>query len=162
MVGKIKCILLAALLFTSIPAVLANTGQEPSKPVIYGPCEAKLGETCCYSVKSIDPQGDDIYYEFKFSDDPSAAVVEIGPYSSGENVTFTHCWSDFYQRTNPFTIRVKAEDENGHESEWTIFETILTNTKIKHINIIPIDFQILRIFELIFNRFHLHIPMLFS
>jgi hypothetical protein len=103
--------------------------QAPSTPIIEGPCEAEIGETCFYTVTSTDPQGDDLYYEVRYSDDPSFNI-RGGPFKSGEKITFVHCWDDSYQDYNPFVIRVMAVDEYDHESDWGRFEVNMTNAKI--------------------------------
>lgn len=129
---KTKIICLSVIMLVLIPIVssIAAFQQQPSIPIIYGPKQAKLEEKCNYSVTSIDPQGDDIYFIIRCSDDPTA-IIELGPYPSGANITFSHCWCNFYQDTNPFVLRVKSHDGLGHESDWGVFETKLTNTKVK-------------------------------
>lgn len=134
MKGKIKCLFVIMLLLTLVYPVTAYTSldQGPSTPQIGVPCTAKEGETCIYNIMSIDPQEDNIYYEIRCSDDPPARII-LGPYESGENVTFTHCWGcSLYQKANPFTLQVKAEDIYGHESEWAYFSINLTDSKIKN------------------------------
>jgi hypothetical protein len=113
---------------TNEPKNMIN--QSPTKPMIEGPTTAKIGVTCFYTVISSDPQGDDLYYEVQYSDDPSLNI-RGGPFKSGEKITFAHCWDDFYQDYNPFVIKVKAVDEDDHESEWGKLEINITNAKIK-------------------------------
>ncbi|MEF8848395.1 MAG: hypothetical protein V5A68_04600 [Candidatus Thermoplasmatota archaeon] len=125
---------------------------KPSTPDIDGPCKAKMGETCTYFVSSNDPQGDYIYYKIKFSDDPSA-VIKSGPYQSGMNVSFKHCWCGFYQKSNPFCIKIQAEDICGHKSEWKTFETKLTDVDIIDTSLNGADFPLLLLFERIFDFF---------
>jgi len=131
MMKKITSIFVMMLVSLPILSVTAIDDQTPTIPIITGSCDAKLGETCSYTVESTDPQGDDIYYEYKFSDDPGA-IIESGPHISGSTFTFTHCWCDFYQKTNPAIIRIRAKDTGNHESEWGRFEINLTNLKIKN------------------------------
>ena len=120
--------------------VISTDDQSPSAPDITGPCEAKLGKICNYTIMSIDPQGDNIFYEIRFSDDPNLKL-EIGPYLSGISVTLSHCWWNYYQKSNPFSIRVRARDIDGHTSDWSIYKTNITNlTKIKtktYLDMIP-------------------------
>ncbi len=114
------------LLLLPLFSVSGFSNEEPSVPTINGECEAKLDEMCTYTVVSTDPDRDNIVYELKYSDDPGA-VIEIGPYKSGKPVTFTHCWCDFYQKTNPGIIHAKAKDIFDHESEWSTFEVNITD-----------------------------------
>jgi hypothetical protein len=132
---KKKIISILLIMLLAIPVfslnVIADDDQNPSAPDIIGPCEAELGEICNYTIMSIDPQGDDVFYEVRCSDD-TMSILEIGPYHSGISVTFKHCWCSFYQNSNPFYLKVRARDIDGHTSEWSIFQTNITNLdKIK-------------------------------
>ena len=103
----------------------ASTTDAPSMPVIAGPTDGEIGEQYEYTITSIDPQGDDVYYVVIFSDMP--AVWRSDFYKSGEVVSFTHRWSDFYQSSGEYTIRAKAVDVYGHESEWSVFTVNIEN-----------------------------------
>jgi hypothetical protein len=143
------CILM--LVSLSFSSVAATDDQSPSIPEIHGPCESKCGEMCEYTIQSIDPQGDNIYYSVRCSDD--IACIELGPYESGEIIKFCHCWWTFYQHTNPFQIRVKAKDDYGHESEWGVFETNLTDIRIKDVILSPQHSVLFQLVNLLINRF---------
>jgi hypothetical protein len=135
-------------------SVIMNAAQQqeaPSTPIIDGPCEAKLEVVCNYTVWSIDPQGDDLYYTVRYSDDPTA-IINIGPFASGVNITISHCWCDEYQTTNPFYLKVKAIDEQGHESDWARFNTNITNNKPRFKEIFSLKSQVIGLFEWIFTR----------
>ena len=125
---------------------ISNDNETPTKPIITGPCETKLHKTCNYTIWSTDPQGDNIFYEIKYIDDPMA-IIEMGPYDSGISVTFEHCWCTYYHNCNPFCIKVRARDIDGHISDWSIFETNITDLdKVKTITntfIIPLFLQII-------------------
>ena len=95
--------------------------QSPTEPLIEGPIEAKYDELCNYTAMSTDPQGDPITYVIEFSDAPRS-VNEQGPFPSGYKLDFSHRWSDFYQEDNPYKVRVKAVDDEGHESKWATFQ----------------------------------------
>ena len=131
---KIVGIFVCMLLFVPILTV-ANTDfdQTPSTPIIEGSCTAEIGENCFYTVNSTDPQGDDLFYVVRYSDDPSFNL-RGGPFKSGEKITFCHCWDDIYQDTNPFVIRVMAVDEHDYESNWGKLEVNITNVKVGKLN----------------------------
>jgi hypothetical protein len=158
---KIIGIFVLMLLFMPIFAVPATTfNQEPSTPIIDGSCESELGVTCLYTVHSTDPQGDDLYYEFRYSDSPSIKISD-GPFKSGDIITFSHCWVDEYQDYNPYFIKVMAVDEDGHESNWGRFEVNMTNVKIGKLCInnengnLILKTSILQLFEKLMDRFPL-------
>ncbi len=100
--------------------------EPPEKPTIAGPSTSKVGVRCEYRIRSVDPQNDDIYYEIKCSDCPVAHIVKTCCCCSGEEILFTHCWDDFYQKNNPFVIKARAIDIHGHESEWETFNVEIT------------------------------------
>ncbi len=99
---------------------IENGEQSPEKPTINGPDHVCCNVMCEYSISSVDPQGNQIYYEIRCSDCPVIFTTDY--YYSGETMAFEHCWDDFYQNTNPFRIRAKAIDNHGHESEWATFD----------------------------------------
>lgn len=107
--------------------------DAPEKPTIDGNYTAELWDECIYEIRSIDPQEDAIRYEIVCSDCP--VIYKTGYYYSGETITFTHCWDNFYQNSNPFIIRAQAIDYYGHKSEWAHFEVEVDN----NINPIYVD-----------------------
>lgn len=153
MEGKIVHIFVIMLLTLPILTVAANVPQEPTKPEINGPCEAEIGTMCTYNIISTDPQGDKIYYEVRCSDDPGC-LIKLGPYSSGTNLAFEHCWCTFYQKNNPFFIRCRSIDENGHESDWAKFETNVSGIVIKDNNVLS-NMAFFRFINTLHERFSL-------
>lgn len=135
MEGKIVTIFVIMLLTLPALTVAANIPQKPTIPTINGPCEAEIETMCIYNIKSTDPQGDKITYDIRCSDDPGC-LIELGPFPSGTNLAFEHCWCTFYQKTNPFFIRCRAIDEQGHASDWAKFETNVTGIVIKDKNVL--------------------------
>lgn len=130
-----KIIIIVIMMFLAKPIfsvnAIINVDESPSAPDITGPCDAKLGKMCNYTIISTDPQGDNIFYEIRYSDDPTARI-EIGPYLSGISVIINHCWCTQYQNYNPFFINVRARDVDGHTSNWSTFKTNITDLdKIK-------------------------------
>lgn len=128
--------------------------QSPTEPLIEGPVEAKYGEICNYTAMSTDPQGDPITYVIEFSDAPRS-VNEQGPFPSGYKIDFSHTWSDFYQEENPYKIRIKAVDDEGHESKWARFITHVTDDdKSKNKAVMELDFELFEFLDRIFERFN--------
>jgi hypothetical protein len=154
MKGKIATIFVMTLMIAPILTAAASENEKPDTPIIEGPSTAEIGETCFYNVISTDPQGDDLYYEVRYSDDPSINIIG-GPFKSGDKITFAHCWDDFYQDYNPFVIKVRAVDEQDHKSDWGEFEVKVTNAKVgvcnlllqfleNHPNVITLILKIIR------------------
>jgi len=104
--------------------------SSPNAPNITGPNIGKPGEEYEYTFVSTDPEDDDVYYYIDWDD---GSVEEwIGPYSSGEEITAGHTWSE----NGTYAIRAKARDIHNTESDWsdpfvvTIFENGPPDTPI--------------------------------
>ena len=63
-------------------------------------------------MNSEDPDENDIFYLFDWGD----GIFEgwLGPHESGSDATYSHTWN----KKGTYTIRVKAKDINGVESDW--------------------------------------------
>ena len=88
--------------------------QPPEKPVVKGPKNGKSGSTYTYTATATDPDRDQIEYLFDWGDE--SVPKWIGPVDSGTTITQNHTWT----KTGYFTVKVKARDENGYESNWSI------------------------------------------
>lgn len=125
-----KLIAIFIIIMLTIPIfslnAISNDNESPSVPIIIGPSETKLHKMCNYTIWSVDPQGDNIFYEIRYIDDPMA-IIEIGPYLSGISIKLKHCWCAYYHNYNPFCIKVRARDIHGHTSDWSKCETNITD-----------------------------------
>jgi hypothetical protein len=108
----------------------------PDDPEIDGQTEGKEQERYDYTFSTIDPEGHDVEYYIEWGDD--TAFKWIGPYESDDPVTKSHMWT--YEGN--YTIRVKARDIYGAESEWSTLEVSMPKNKAK-----TIDTLLLRFFE---------------
>ncbi|UCD13498.1 MAG: PKD domain-containing protein [Thermoplasmatales archaeon] len=93
-----------------------NPPEHPKKPS--GETNGYHGAPYTYNTSSNDPDGDDVYYFFNWSDGTNSGW--IGPYGSGELCSTSHTW----QTPGTYNITVKAKD-NYVESEWS--EQLLIN-----------------------------------
>jgi hypothetical protein len=85
--------------------------NKPSKPS--GPSTGKPGEECTYHSQTRDPEESQLHYLFDWGDGTDSGW--LGPYDSGETCGASHIWT----RQGTYTIRVKAKDLQGYESEWS-------------------------------------------
>lgn len=93
---------------------IASASQPPETPARPdGPTSGKIGTEYTYSATTTEPEGEQIYYLFDWGDDTFSSW--LGPYSSGETVQAAHTW----QQKGDYSIRVKAKDEHGVQSEWS-------------------------------------------
>lgn len=118
-----------------------STGM-PSAPVIDGPKSGRPNNNYDYTFSSVDPTNDDVFYYIDWGD---ANIEEwIGPYSSGEEITLTHTWTE----KDTFNIRAKTKDINEEESTWSTLEVSMPNNYL--INIISdwmnLKFSLLKYF----------------
>jgi hypothetical protein len=97
--------------------------QAPEIPIINGPNQGIPGTKYEYSVQTIDPEEQDLYYYIDWDD--GTVTDWIGPYVSGEEVTFNHT----YEKTGKYTIMVKARDEMYAGSDWGTLDVTMPRTK---------------------------------
>jgi hypothetical protein len=83
---------------------------------IFGSTGIKPGYEINYNFQATDPEGEDVYFYVDWGD---GSVEEwVGPYPSGEPILLGHTWTE----QGSYTIRGKAKDVNGYESDWAEHE----------------------------------------
>jgi hypothetical protein len=92
-----------------------SENEPPNPPSITGPATGKIKVAINYNFTTTDPDGDEIYYFIDWGDQINSSW--IGPYLSGELITESHTWS----KKGTYTIRAKAKDIYGNESDWKTF-----------------------------------------
>jgi hypothetical protein len=85
--------------------------STPSKP--QGPTEGQYGTEYTYTTNTTDPDNDDVYYFFDWGDGSYSGWV--GKFGSGEIGRASHTWSS----EGSFSIRVRAKDIHGVQSDWS-------------------------------------------
>jgi len=119
--------------------------KPPIKPIIMGQINGGNNVTYCYNITCVEPNID-LFAIFIDWGDNSTCFNEtsdwFGPYRYVNNLSFSHAWS----KEGEYTIRVKAKDEYGLESEWSDPLTV-TMPKTKIFNQMP------RILLWLFERF---------
>jgi len=94
---------------------IANISEKkphtPSRPS--GPIKGRVGIIYNYSASATDPWGQELYYMFDWGDGNTSGW--FGPYSSGEEISASHAWSE----QGNYSVKVKAMDAHGTESEWS-------------------------------------------
>jgi len=116
-----------------------NNNAPPNLPVIEGPTNATKRSNVKLNISSTDPEGDKIYYLLDWGDGWYCEWFEWPdreyPYNSGDKIQ-TRNYS--YNKAGTYTIRVKAKDNQGAESEWSEFEIHVTKGKSKTISANPL------------------------
>ena len=141
------------LLLIPVFSVAASTHdfESPTTPIICGSCHANYGEPCTYSICSTDRQGDNVFYDIRYSDGPPIVNNIIGPFKSGENITIAHCWCQYYP-SNVCQLKVKAIDIHGHESDWAYFGVNISNNKINNLMTFLQNLNKINLLEWIYSR----------
>ncbi len=93
----------------------AYDNDAPAAPHIDGEAEGKVGNEFKYSICGSDPNDDALLYIINWGD---GTEETIGPYPSGVCSTAKHTWEE----KGDYTIRVKAQDPYGAESDWATLE----------------------------------------
>ena len=105
--------------------IFEGINKPPNTPIIDGPNNGITNNEYNFTFNSTDPDDDDILEYVIDWGDGTEEVTISGPFASGEKVTSNHCWT--IQKT--FTIKAKAKDINGAESNWSEFEVTIPRTK---------------------------------
>ncbi len=121
--------------------------NKPNKPT--GPPSGKPNTAYTYSTSTTDPNGDQVYYQWDWGDGSQSNW--LGPYTSGAKINTTHTWGK-----GSYSIKVKAKDSNGAQSNWSDPLTI-TMPKNNAFNPLYIFLQMLKQF---FDQFPHAFPLL--
>jgi len=93
--------------------------EKPEKPS--GQTQVNTDVEYTYSSRTIDTDGDQIYYWFDLGDGINSGW--IGPYASGETANIKHIWTV----EGTYQIKVKAKDTFNAESDWSDPLTVIVD-----------------------------------
>ena len=96
------------------PAPVNNPPATPSTPT--GSTSGDSGSSYTYSTRATDPDGDRVKYTFDWGDGSTSVTSLV---SSGSAVSTSHIWTVASGSTRTFSVRSKATDENGLDSDWS-------------------------------------------
>jgi len=89
--------------------------NPPDKPELDGPSSGRIFVKHTFTASTTDPDGDDVYYIFDWSDDSNSGW--LGPYKPGQEISASHRWTKFELWDG--LIRVRAKDSHNVMSEWS-------------------------------------------
>ena len=102
---------------------IQESNTPPNLPNIEGPTEIVPEEYCWYNISAVDPDGSEVYiYAIAFDID---CGVWFGPYESGEEDKWYYYWAE----RGTFTVKAKAKDPYGAESDWATLEVSVPKNK---------------------------------
>ena len=106
--------------------------NKPSKPILNGPSSGKINTPYTFTAISTDVENDSLFYYFDWGDGQTSDW--LGPFTTGIMCQVNHTW----ERTGDFSIRVKAKNTHGLESEWTSLQINMQKSKLIEILIMKI------------------------
>ena len=118
--------------------------HSPSVPLIEGPVSGEVGKEYEYSIIATDPDDDEIVYSVDWGD---GILKTYGPFGSEEQINLSNTWSE----KGDYTIRVKAKDTYGGESDWATLAVTMPYSYDKSIS---------PFFQMLFQRFPHAFPIL--
>jgi PKD repeat protein len=101
--------------------LIVNDNNPPNTPTITGTVSGEAGEEYDYTFNSVDPDGDNVQFYIEWGDGNEWTEF-LG---SGEDITISHTWN----AEDDYTIRAKAKDINGAESDWATLEVSMPKNK---------------------------------
>ncbi len=96
--------------------------QPPNPPIIDGPPSGKVDVEYEYTFNATDPEEDPAMYFIDWGDN-STEWTDYNP--SGTDVQVKHSWSE----KGNYTIKAKAVDTYGAESDWGALEVTIPRTR---------------------------------
>ena len=97
--------------------------NPPVKPEIEGTTKGVRGASYPYLFTSIDPDGDDVSYYIDWGDGTTSGWTPTQ--ASGTTYTESHTWNI----ENTYTIKAKAMDTHGAQSDWAELEVTIPRNK---------------------------------
>ncbi len=91
--------------------LIGDPPENPSSP--NGPTEGTEGQELTFTTSTIDPDGDQLYYQFDWGNGNYS--IWLGPFNSGETIEASNIWYEL----GVYEVRVKAKDINNRLSEWS-------------------------------------------
>ena len=108
---------------------------SPTEPIITGVINGKVGTPYPYIFNSTDPEGEDVSYYIKWGD---GKITDWTAYqSSGTKYFENHTWA----KKGNYTIKVKAKDINGSESNWAYHVVTMPRDKLYNFNLLEWLFE---------------------
>jgi len=106
----------------TITKTITITNQPPGAPSIDGPTNGKPDVVYQWNFMAVDPDTDDVSYQIDWGD--GTPVSEwYGPFNSGEVMAQSYV----YSAESTYTIKSKAKDIYGEESDWGTLAIIIIN-----------------------------------
>ena len=97
--------------------------HKPILPIIYGPSTGRPNTDYPFFFQTADPDGDDVYIYIDMGD--GAYFDWEGPYESHDITEILY----YYEQIGVYTIRVRAKDEHGSETEVVKHRVVISRSR---------------------------------
>jgi PKD repeat protein len=121
------------------------SNDPPSAPSITGPTSGEPNVAYQWDFMALDPDNDDVSYQIDWGD--GNLSTWYGPFNSGDVMAQSHV----YSAEGTYTIKSKAKDIYGDESDWGTLTVTMPCS---------VEFEFLHFWELLFQRFPHAFPLL--
>jgi hypothetical protein len=95
---------------------MLRPNNPPDAPTITGPSQGKRNTQYNFTFTTVDPEQDPVYVYVDWGDNSNSGWV--GPKNSGDTFIIAHSWTE----KGNFTVKAKAKDDHGAESNWSTFQ----------------------------------------
>ena len=110
--------------YSYIYALEPMDNNAPEKPIINGPTTGLINIEYNFTAITSEPDGENISYYFDWGDGKKSGWTDF--VTSGTMVNLSHSW----EKSGTFTIKVKAKDDYGMESEWSELQVTMPRDKV--------------------------------
>jgi hypothetical protein len=133
-----------------VQTLVTIVNTAPTAPSITGQSKGKPGTAYTYTILSVDPENDGLFYFIDWGDNTTSGW--LGPYGSNTTLSLNHTFTV----KGTYTIKAKARDIYGAESGWgTLQVKMPISSAYNH-------HPILRLLEQFFERYPHAFPILRS
>jgi len=98
--------------YSYLYALGSMNDTQPALPTITGDATGHVRHSYNYTIRSTDPDNDTLSYYIDWGDGTTTNWTTPTP--SGQSIVQSHTW----EKRGTYTIKVKARDEHGRESDW--------------------------------------------
>jgi hypothetical protein len=103
-----------SITITNNEAPINSPPSAPSTPS--GSTSGDSGSSYTYSTRATNPDGDRVKYTFDWGDGSTSVTSLV---SSGSTASTSHSWTVPSGSTRTFSVRSRATDEKGLDSDWS-------------------------------------------
>jgi hypothetical protein len=104
--------------------IISYDNDPPTKPTINGPSSGNEDTSYAYTFTSIDPEDRDVSFYIEWGDGTTTDWTPL--VDSGRQFHKSHSWST----PGTYTIKAKAKDQDGVESDWSTKTVTMSRSKV--------------------------------